>query len=112
MQTLLEDMVDGTIEGVVALGSAVSAVAMLASWMGACAAGAYEGYLTSKTGQPQYGLTLASASIASLAGMVLSSCQSYNTIETVDAEVIPNAAGCFSGPAIFYTGGLIAGKIL
>ena len=112
MKTLLEDIVDGITEGATTLGSAVSAVTMVASWMGGCAAGLYEGYITSKTGQPHCSLTLAAASVSSLAGMALSSCQSYDSIETVDPEVIPNAIGCFSGPVLGYLGGLVAGKVL
>ncbi|MEI7718725.1 MAG: hypothetical protein WCI72_02565 [archaeon] len=112
MKTFLEDMVDGAIEGAVTLGSAASGVTMAASWIGGCAAGFYEGYMTSKTGQPHCSLTLATASAASLAGMVLSGCQSYDTIGTFETEVIPSAIGCFSGPALCYLGGLVAGKVI
>ncbi len=106
------EMLENILDGAANVGSAISTPIMLGTWLGACAMGAYEGYLTSKTGNVQ-GVPAASLAVGSyVSGIISSGCSEYEFTRNFEPEFALNAIGCFSLPAICYLGGLVAGKFM
>jgi hypothetical protein len=106
------EMLENILDGAAKVGTALSTPIMLGTWLGACAMGAYEGYLTSKTGNIQ-GLPAASLAVGSfVSGIISSGCKEYEFTGNFEPEFAFNAIGCFSLPSVFYLGGLVAGKVM